>query len=100
MTDPQRVEQLAGRFDVKQAVEPFMYAAQLTEQAFGSVPKFYIRATHDKVMTLSLQDRMISNWDVQRVFTLESGHFPLMSGPERLADVIGEAATSETELIA
>ena len=66
--------------------------AELTNEAFGSVPKIYVRATLDKVLSPALQDRMLSGWDVEQVFTLESGHFPLMSMPERLVEVLDEAA--------
>ena len=51
----------------------------------------YVRASLDKVMSLSLQDRMISAWEVETIFTLESGHFPMMSIPERFVEVLSEA---------
>ncbi len=75
-------------FFMKQATQPFMATAQLSEEKFGSVPKYYIRATIDKVLSPSLQDEMISNWKVEQVFTLKSGHFPLTSIPEQLVDTI------------
>lgn len=91
VADPNRVDELVPHFAVKQAVEPFTVAARLTAGAFGSVRKTYIRGTLDRIMSLALQDRMIKHWDVERVLTLESGHFPLMSQPERLGTAIGEA---------
>jgi hypothetical protein len=90
--ETERLEAFVPHFAMKQATEPFMFSAQITKEAFGSVPKSYIRASLDKVLSLSLQDRMLTGWDVERVFTLESGHFPLMSIPERLIEVISEAA--------
>lgn len=89
-----QVAALAPRFGIKQATEPFMAAAELTEEAFGSVPKVYLRATLDKVLSPALQDRMISGWGVERVFTLDSGHFPMMSRPEPFLEVISEAITA------
>jgi pimeloyl-ACP methyl ester carboxylesterase len=88
----ERLEFLAPRFGIDQATEPFMAPAELTEAAFGSVPKTYVRSSLDKVMSPSLQSRMLTHWKVEQVFTLESGHFPLMSMPERLIQVIDEAA--------
>lgn len=88
--EPERIANFAPRFAIKQATEPFMFSVELTEEAFGSVPKDYIRATLDKVMSLTLQDRMISSWEVERVFTLESGHFPMMSMPEQFLEIISE----------
>lgn len=90
--DKQRVAHLIPEFMVKQAVEPFGAKANLTEDGFGSVAKYYIRATQDKVLSQELQDRMIAHWDVEKVFTLNSGHFPLTSIASKLTDVIQEIA--------
>jgi pimeloyl-ACP methyl ester carboxylesterase len=92
--DPERVARLAPKFLVKQATEPFLSPAKLTDDAFGSIPKSYVRASLDKVMTLSLQDRMITGWEVEQIFTIESGHFPMMSFPDRFIEVIGEIAAA------
>ncbi len=88
-----RVDEFAPLFAVKQAVEPFTVPARLTRAAFGSVPKSYLRCSLDKVLSPALQDRMVSGTDVDRILTLESGHFPLMSIPERLVEALAEAAS-------
>ena len=90
--DKERVDEYAHRLAIQQATEPFMAPAKLTKSAFGSVPKLYVRSSLDKVMSPSLQERMVSSWQVERVFTLESGHFPLMSVPEQLVEILSEAA--------
>ncbi len=90
--EPDRLDRFTPHFAVKQATEPFMFAATLTNAAFGSVPKTYVRASIDKVLSPTLQDQMIENWDVEEVITLESGHFPLMSIPDRLKDALTRAA--------
>ncbi len=89
--EAERVTSLAPKFEIKQATEPFMATVELTEAAFGSIPKSYIRASLDKVMSTSLQDRMIAGWNVEKVFTLETGHFPMMSQQEPFIEVISEA---------
>lgn len=86
-----QVANFTPKFGINQATEPFMGAAELTEAAFGSVPKVYLRASLDKVLSPALQDRMISGWEVERVFTLDSGHFSMMSQPEPFLKVISEA---------
>jgi pimeloyl-ACP methyl ester carboxylesterase len=93
--EPERLESLALKLDVKQATEPFMAAIELTDEAFGSIPKTYVRASLDKVMSTDLQDRMISAWKVDQIFTLESGHFPMMSIPDRFIEIISEIAAGE-----
>jgi len=73
----------------KQATEPFMARASLSQQRFGSVPKTYIRTTIDKITSPALQDEMVANWPVDRIHVLASGHFPALSMPEELAAVMG-----------
>ncbi len=86
--DKERVASLVPEFMFKQATQPFMAPVQLSDERFGSVPKFYIRATKDKVMSPGLQDEMLTNWKVEHVFTLESGHFPMTSLAKTLSEVI------------
>lgn len=94
--EPQRLEAFLPHFAMKQATEPFMFPAQVTQANFGSVPKTYIRASLDRVLSTTLQDRMLTGWEVDQVITLESGHFPLMSIPERLVEAINQAAGATT----
>lgn len=86
----ERVNKLVPEFLMKQAVQPFTEPARLTEERFGTVPKYYIRASLDKILSPELQDRLITHWNVEKIFTLNSGHFPLTSIGGKLADVIKE----------
>ena len=89
--DSKRLASLLPHFAMQQATEPFMFAAKLTDAAFGSVAKSYVCASMDKVLSPSLQGEMLMNWSVEQVFTLESGHYPLMSAPQALIQVLHEA---------
>ena len=71
-----------------QATEPFMAKVAVSNERFGSVPKTYIRTDIDKMLTPTLQDEMLDNWDVDHVHTLNSGHFPALSLPEKLVEAI------------
>lgn len=88
VADKKRLDTIAPDFLVKQATEPFMAEIELSAGRFGTVPKYYIRASEDKVLSPALQDRMITNWKVEEVFTLPSGHFPITSVAEDLSEVI------------
>lgn len=68
----------------KQASEPFMTKAKLSEENFGSVPKVYVRTINDRAMSVGIQDQMIKNWKVDEVHNLVSGHFPTFSVPNEL----------------
>lgn len=92
VTEPERLAEFLPHFDMSQATEPFMFEAKLTEAAFGQVPRTYIRASVDLVLSPALQDQMIANWTVDEVVTLDSGHFPLMSMPDQLIDAVAQTA--------
>jgi pimeloyl-ACP methyl ester carboxylesterase len=92
VNDEVLLSEIVPEFLMKQSTEPFMASAQLSQDMFGSVKKYYVKASIDKVLSPSLQDKMISNWKVERVFTLGSGHFPLTSMPKNLVDVIRKAS--------
>ena len=92
INDQEHLDRLVPNFLFKQATEPFMAEARLTKESFGSVSKFYVRASADKVLTPELQGRMLNSWQMDKIYTLESGHFPLNSIPQALVDVINEAS--------
>ena len=90
VTDKARLDSLVPHFLMEQSTEPFMAVSKLSDEKFGSVAKYYIRASIDKVLSPALQERMLTNWNVEAVRTLESGHFPLTSMAEALSDTIRE----------
>jgi len=82
------LDRIIPHFLFKQATEPFMAAAQLTEGRFGAVKKYYIRAGDDKVLSPNLQGRMLESWEMDEILALPSGHFPLNTMPKDLYDLI------------
>ena len=86
--DEKNLVKALPKFAIKQATQPFMAPAKLSEANFGSVSKHYIRASLDRILPLPLQDQMISNWKVDKVSTLASGHSPEISMPNELAELI------------
>jgi pimeloyl-ACP methyl ester carboxylesterase len=88
VNDDAYLDSIIPNFLFKQATEPFMAKARLSEERFGSVEKHYIKASIDKVISPAAQEKMLSNWQVDKVFNLKSGHFPLTSIPEKLVEKI------------
>ncbi|MBV1909386.1 MAG: alpha/beta hydrolase [Kangiellaceae bacterium] len=86
--DKSILHSIIPKMTMQQSTDPFMAVSELSEDNFGSVKKYYIRASIDKVLSPRLQQRMLENWPVEDVATLPSGHFPLTSMPERLAETI------------
>lgn len=93
--DSAYLNSIVPKFLIKQATEPLMAIASLSEENFGSVPKYYVKASIDKVISPAAQDKMLSNWDIVKVYTLASGHFPLTSIPDQLVEVIIEASQTD-----
>lgn len=86
--DKTSVEKALPLVDVAQATEPFAAKVAVSDAKFGSVPKTYIGTSIDKMVSPKLQEEMIGNWPVDQVHALPSGHFPTLSMPEKLAEMM------------
>ncbi len=58
---------------------------RLTPQRFGTVPRLYVEALHDRSVVLAAQRRMQAMVPGAAVVSLDSGHAPQLSMPEKLA---------------
>jgi pimeloyl-ACP methyl ester carboxylesterase len=87
------IEAALPRLAEKQSTQPFVAKLQLSHERFGSVPKSYIRTGLDRILTPALQDRMLQNWPVEQIVSIDAGHFPALSMPEELAAALLTAAT-------
>jgi len=74
--------------DLPQATEPFMAKVAVTDKNFGRVPKVYFRTSLDKMVSPKLQEEMLGNWEVEQIHTLPAGHFPTLSLPAKLAELL------------
>lgn len=83
-----RIQHALPLVDVAQSTEPFMAKALVSDEKFGSVPKVYIRTAIDKMVSPKLQEEMLNSWKVDQVRVLQSGHFPTLSMPETLAELM------------
>lgn len=90
--DTSRLDTLVQEFLFAQATQPFMAPAKLTTEHFGQVPKCYIRADIDKVLSPKLQGSMLNSWKMDKVVSLRSGHFPLTSMPDELVSLLNKAS--------
>ncbi len=61
---------------------------RLTEEGFGSVPRFYVLCAGDRCMSPALQRAMIDRLPCRRVVELEAGHSPFMTHPKELAEIL------------
>ena len=65
----------------------------LTEERFGSVPRWYIECTHDNAIRINLQRLMVKKTPC-KVISMECGHTPFYSQPEELVEHLETIARS------
>lgn len=92
------IQKALSRLAERQAAQPFAAPVTLTAERFGCVPKTYLRASLDRIVTPELQDRMIANWQVDDIVTIEAGHFPLLSAPEATAKALLAASAKSSAM--
>lgn len=90
------VNSILPKLAERQATQPFVTTGKLSEERFGSVRKYIVRTSLDKVFSTEFQDRMIENWATEEVVTLEAGHFPALSIPQELASVLLSIAPNKS----
>lgn len=60
----------------------------LSEQNFGAIPKYYVRCTKDRAISIKIQDLMCQNWPLKDIKTLETDHSPFLSTPAELVEIL------------
>lgn len=73
---------------VREPIRPALTRLRLTKERYGRVPRAYIRLTQDNAVSLSLQDRLLSETPVDRIASLQASHSAYFSQPDMLAEAI------------
>lgn len=55
-----------------------------------NVKKLYVELINDKEFSVSVQKKMAKNLNCKNIVTLESGHLPMLSVPEKLTGILNE----------
>lgn len=85
---------LANALLVREPVRPALTRLRLSQDRYGRVPRAYIRLTQDRAVSLSLQDRLLSETKVDRVENIDASHSAYFSQPDKLAQTILKLAGS------
>jgi hypothetical protein len=56
----------------------------LSAERYGRVPRVYIEAREDRALVLALQQQMYTAQPCRAVLSLEAGHMPFFSQPDKL----------------
>lgn len=65
---------------------------ELTEQNYGSVPRYYIECTEDRAVTPFIQQKMYQETLCKKVYQLHTSHSPFFSQPKELCAILDEVA--------
>ena len=88
------ITELANVLLSHEPVESGITPLQLTEENFGSVPRYYIECTEDRAVTPFIQQKMYEETPCKKVFSMATGHSPFFSQPEKLAAIFCEIAAA------
>ena len=83
--------------------EPFESATaklHLTEDNFGSIPRYYIECTEDRAVTPFIQQKMYEETPCKKVYKIKASHSPFFSKPEELVSMFLEIAKEEENVLA
>jgi pimeloyl-ACP methyl ester carboxylesterase len=67
---------------------------QLTNENFGSVPRYYIECTEDRAVTPFIQQKMYTETVCEKVYQMQTSHSPFFSKPQELCDIFLEIVTN------
>ncbi|MFN8250002.1 MAG: alpha/beta fold hydrolase [Ferruginibacter sp.] len=73
-------------------VESGSYIMELSENRFGSVPRYYIECTQDRAVTPYIQQLMYTEMPCKKVYSMDSSHSPFFSRPGELVKIFNEIA--------
>jgi len=71
-----------------QALQPLATPVHLSEENFGSVPRYYIECLVDHAICIEMQRQMIAASPCEKVFSIESSHSPFFSKQQELIDAL------------
>ncbi|WP_316843928.1 alpha/beta fold hydrolase [Pedobacter psychrodurus] len=69
---------------------PFGDKIKLTSTAFGAVAKYYVFTGKDQAISLELQKQMANAAGITNTYTVDTGHSPFLSMPERVSEIFIE----------
>ncbi|NPD70035.1 alpha/beta fold hydrolase (plasmid) [Lichenicola cladoniae] len=89
---PAAVQSIVAGGIVNEPLAPLVTPIVLTDSRFGSVDKVTIRTLRDQVVSTPFQVEMAKSTPVRLQLTIDTGHTPFVTEPNRLALEIEKAA--------
>lgn len=82
---------LVKNYKVEPAI-PFTNNVALSAEKFGKVNKAYIHTLADHVISMDVQDQMVTANGLKEIYSLNSSHTPFLSMPDKLSRLLVEIA--------
>lgn len=86
------ITQMANILLSPESTESAKVKLKITEENYGTVPRYYIECTEDRAITPWLQEKMLEQMPCLKVYKLPASHSPFFSMPDKLTDIICEIA--------
>ncbi len=81
---------------VLEPTQPLAAKLSLTEQGYGSIPKYYVECTNDKAIPIDIQRAMQSTQTIENTYSIDSSHAVVFSQPGKVAEALDDIAKRET----
>lgn len=75
-----------------ESAESSVTPLQLSDENFGSVPRYYIECLEDRAVTPFIQRKMYTKMTCKKVYSMQTSHSPFFSKPKELSDLFCEIA--------
>jgi len=75
-----------------ESVESGRVPLVLSQEKYGTIPRFYIACTEDRAVTPFIQEKMIEEEGVNAVYKMATSHSPFFSRPMELCEILSEIA--------
>ena len=79
-------------------VESGIAPLNLSEENYGSVPRYYIECTEDRAVTPFIQKIMYTETPCKKVYSMDTSHSPFFSKPSELTEFFCEIAETHEVL--
>lgn len=67
----------------------------LPKEKLASVNKYYVFANQDKIISLDSQLKIAEQIDLQSVYSLDTGHSPMLTQPKQLAEILNQIVAQQ-----
>lgn len=83
-----QVKQLLIANNRPEPIAPQAEKVVLKNPAFASIAKYYIHTNQDHAITIDLQNKMVAAAGIKNVYTVESGHCPMLTKPDEVTTIL------------